>query len=208
MDTMTRYGELVSTFPTEVSGETVRVFASRDEYASPPFDGDSGILFRVFESPNPFWDYAMDLFGERAPERVKACLRGEVLSIRYNRKIYFVTGLERYRHSGDVLAICGQGSFPDRQWDVSPIVGFVLVSKSEAFKKSERDCLKKVQEIMESAISEMNTFLEGDVWVLTAVRTDSSGNELATESIGSVYGPVGQEDVESVAIFIGATPYE
>lgn len=46
------------------------------------------------------------------------------------RKRYHVFGLEAYIHSGVVLALSREGSFPDRQWDVSQL-GAVLVSRKE-----------------------------------------------------------------------------
>ena len=83
----------------------------------------------LFESRDPFWVAMNNLFGaERAQDAVKDLVAGGMVWTDKSQPIF---GIERYRHSGDVLAICTQGDFPDRQWDVSSIVGYFLPGRAE-----------------------------------------------------------------------------
>jgi len=70
---------------------------------------------------------------------------------------HWIFPLEAYIHSGVVLALSGEGNFPDRQWDVSQL-GFVFAAKKEwRFRKSARKAAL-------SLVKEWNLYLSGDVW--------------------------------------------
>jgi len=100
----------------------------RDEFAQDPTRDMDMASINVFDDQASFctfmsgkgWDEAQPLYSDDGA--VKAALGGEVLKD-YDGNLYM--GLEQYSHSGDVLALCRSGNFPDRRWDVSPIVGFI-----------------------------------------------------------------------------------
>jgi hypothetical protein len=101
------------------------------------------------------------------------------------KKTHWVFPVEAYIHSGVSLALAGEGSFPDRQWDVSQI-GFVFVSKLEwRLSKSARKCAV-------SYLETWNTYLSGDVWGF--IIEDEDGNE-----IHSCWGFYGKEHCEEEA---------
>ena len=140
---------------------------SRDEDAqSPREDGDTALFLvanhRQFYVPPPGM--------KRCPEYAK-----EVVDM--YKKTHWVFPLEAYIHSGVVLALGGEGNFPDRQWDVSQL-GFVFVAKSEwRFNK-------KARKAAEALINSWNTYLSGDVWHWEILGEDGE----SLESCGGVYG--------------------
>lgn len=70
---------------------------------------------------------------------------------------HWIFPLEAYIHSGVVLALSGEGNFPDRQWDVSQL-GFVFCDKKEwRLRKSARKAAL-------SHVETWNQYLSGDVW--------------------------------------------
>jgi hypothetical protein len=99
------------------------------------------------------------------------------------KRTHWVFGLEAYIHSGVVLALSGEGNFPDRQWDVSQL-GFVFVAKKEwRLRKSARKAAL-------SKVAEWNQYLSGDVW--GCIVEDDDGNE-----VDSCWGFYGREYAES-----------
>lgn len=101
------------------------------------------------------------------------------------KRTHWVFPLEAYIHSGIVLALSGEGNFPDRNWDVSQL-GFVFASKKEwrLSKSARKAALSKV--------SEWNQYLSGDVWGI--VIEDDEGNE-----VDSCWGFYGREYAETEA---------
>ena len=85
---------------------------------SPQEDGDTG-LFLVAKHRQ---------FFVAPPESEKNFEIQDVLDA--HKETHHVFPLEAYIHSGVVLALSGEGNFPDRQWDVSQL-GIVLVAKAE-----------------------------------------------------------------------------
>jgi hypothetical protein len=85
--------------------------------------------------------------------------------------------LEAYIHSGVVLALAGEGNFPDRQWDVS-LLGAVFASKKEWYTKA------KARKAVESKVKEWNEYLSGDVW--GCIVEDDEGNHV--DSCWGFYG--------------------
>lgn len=96
---------------------------------------------------------------------------------------YYCFGLEAYIHSGVVLALSQEGSFPDRQWDVSQL-GLVLVSKLEFNTK------EKARKAALSLIEEWNDYLSGNVWGFM-VRDK---NSKLLDSCWGFYGDEGKEE--------------
>lgn len=125
----------------------MKLLIERDEHASSPSEyGDEGLFIvanhRQFYVPAP---------GEkRVPNSAN-----EVVD-KYS-DTHHVFGLEAYIHGGVVLALNGEGNFPDRQWDVSQ-VGFVFASKAEWTNRA--DARKAVL----GKVEEWNQYLSGDVW--------------------------------------------
>jgi hypothetical protein len=99
---------------------------------------------------------------------------GELIK-RY-KKTHWVFPLEAYIHGGVVLALAGEGNFPDRQWDVSRL-GFVFVCKKDYKETEARDRAK-------SEIAIWNQYVSGDVWEYSI--EDDSGEVL--ESLCGCYG--------------------
>ena len=94
--------------------------------------------------------------------------------------------LEAYIHSGVVLALSGEGNFPDRQWDVSQL-GYVFVSKKE---------WKTAKKALAAALAHVaywNQYLSGDVWYFSV--EDEQGNVL-----DSCSGCYGRKDAETEAL--------
>jgi hypothetical protein len=119
----------------------------QDEDAQSPADfGDTG-LFLV---ANHRQCYIPEPGEKRIPDDT-----AELLA-RY-KKTHWIFPLEAYIHSGVRLALSHEGSFPDRQWDVSQL-GFVFVSKKE-WRLS-----KKARAAALALIAEWNQYLSGDVW--------------------------------------------
>lgn len=96
------------------------------------------------------------------------------------KKRYHVFPLEAYIHSGVALAIGREGTFPDRQWDVSQL-GLVFVSKTEARTKAT------ARKAALGLIHTWNQYLSGDVYGYV-IREE--GDE---EHIDSCWGHYGME---------------
>jgi hypothetical protein len=101
------------------------------------------------------------------------------------KKTHWIFPLEAYIHGGVVLALSGEGNFPDRQWDVSQL-GFVFVGKSEwrLSKHARKAALGKVEE--------WNQCLSGDVWGF--IIEDENGKH-----VDSCWGFYGKEYCEQEA---------
>lgn len=97
--------------------------------------------------------------------------------INQRSKTHWIFPLEAYIHSGVVLALSGEGNFPDRQWDVSQL-GVVFAAKSE-WRLS-----RKAREAALSLVKEWNQYLSGDVWGY--VVEDENGTHL--DSCWGFYG--------------------
>lgn len=154
---------------------TVEIYP--DLHPDDPNDWDSTGTFHVFETAQEFWRAAEDTFGRRAQAIIDRLVAGE--AVRVLKTTYI--GLERYRHSGDVYARCKQGCFPDRQWDVSPIVGWW---ESNGGADPER---------FDSCLETWNQYVGGDVYGV--VLKDEEGEIL--ESLWGVYGADGIDDCVS-----------
>lgn len=93
------------------------------------------------------------------------------------KKTHHVFLLEAYIHSGVVLALAGEGNFPDRQWDVS-LLGAVFVPKSDWRLRAS------ARKIALGKVAEWNQYLSGDVW--GCIVEDDEGNHL--DSCWGFYG--------------------
>ena len=83
-------------------------------------------------------------------------------------------GLEMYEHSGRVYAMCGRGNFPDRQWDVSPIVGWINpagVLRQDLIRDAQQEyapdafmAQDKLREELQKDIDLFNDAINGNCW--------------------------------------------
>ena len=146
----------------------------------------------VFDDGNSFWNGARKIFGDNVQTTtLDRLIRGEVLEVKKRRKVlHYVVGIERYRHSGDVLAVCGMGSFPDRQWDVSPLVGFVVLDAEDGATK------ENALERAEAGLEHTNLLLRGEVWFADIAVTKNG--ETKEEALGGIAGTT--DEAVSVAL--------
>ncbi len=101
-------------------------------------------------------------------------IQDEVESRKDTHHVFLV---EAYIHSGVVLALRGEGNFPDRQWDVS-LCACVFASKSEWKTKAS------ARKAALSKVEEWNQYLSGDVW--GCIVEDENGTHL--DSCWGFYG--------------------
>lgn len=93
----------------------------------------------------------------------------------------FVAGIEEYRDNYGVYAICSRGNFPDRMYDVIPIVGFYQIKNPEinaALAKMWREgkieeCQQKAIDLIEDTLPAWNTFKAGAVYNVSITLQDS-----------------------------------
>jgi hypothetical protein len=145
-----------------------KVTIDTDQDADNPAEERDMAHFYVAQSRHEFERYMHKL--SLSPYDIEALKRGGTVTV--DGKVYM--GLERYRHSCDALAICGQGRFPDRQWDVSPIVGFITPHEDvdsdviESFFKLRAEnpeaARKLISDRLNQDINTMNLWLNGEVY--------------------------------------------
>lgn len=185
----------MTTKSLSIAGVTITTSIHEDPDSEDPRTWESLGLMSIFEDKKPFWDKANSVFGSRAEEMVPQLADGDVC---WDSKGRPTLGIERYRHGGDVLAISKTGSFPDRRWDVSPIVGFWTINESDNDLLSEARKLhasgddtgvKRV--LIERASSDLevlNQWMSGDVWGYSVEVKNSSGEVLGEDSCYGIYG--------------------
>lgn len=151
-----------------------------EHYDSPSEWGDTDVFLVGFH-PNfsveaeGFSKEVCEMIGEKPKDIYDESIWERVAQI---KREYHVFGLEAYIHSGVVLALSREGTFPDRQWDVSQL-GLVFVLK-EAFKtKSE------ARKAALSLIETWNQNLSGDVYGYV-IREE--GEEDWCDSLWGIYG--------------------
>ena len=147
------------------NGLTIKLEPEEDA-PSPQEDGDDG-LFLVANHPQFYVP----------PPGMKRCPNDPEEVVELYKDTHWRFNLEAYIHSGVVLALSGEGNFPDRKWDVSQL-GFVFAAKSEW--QSEEEARKVALNLVET----WNQYLSGDVWCWTI--EDENGKEL--EACGGTYG--------------------
>lgn len=161
-----------------------------------PDPRDMGMLgnISVFDTRTTFWNHMESMFGKNAQHAVSSMVDGQVLWTGPGG-MKPVIGIERYSHSGDVYAACKKGAFPDRQWDVSPIVGSYEITDKDILTRArklkrdgnlaEADAL--LQEMAKSDLDVFNQWCAGDVYYFRLERHDHSGVE-EIDSCGDIYG--------------------
>jgi len=189
-----------------VRGMYFEIEVERDEFAQDPTRDMDMASINVFDDQASFctfmsgkgWDEAQPLYSDDGA--VKAALGGEVLKD-YDGNLYM--GLEQYSHSGDVLALCRSGNFPDRRWDVSPIVGFIsphLDADSDVIKQYHDLAAEgKVDEAkavlakrLNQDIRVYNHYLAGEIYQYNVALYDADDTQIGESD--SCCGFIGEED--------------
>jgi len=189
-----------------VRGMYFEIEVERDEFAQDPTRDMDMASINVFDDQASFctfmsgkgWDEAQPLYSDDGA--VKAALGGEVLKD-YDGNLYM--GLEQYSHSGDVLALCRSGNFPDRRWDVSPIVGFIsphLDADSDVIKQYHDLAAEgKVDEAkavlakrLNQDIKVYNHYLAGEIYQYNVALYDADDTQIGESD--SCCGFIGEED--------------
>ena len=168
----------------KVHGCTVRILQDESFSDSPEQWGDEGLFLVGFHR-----DFTVERKGFEAyvaaqayPDRdkYKDLEEHEQARVKEVKKQYHIFGLEAYIHSGVVLALSKEGSFPDRAWDVSQL-GAVFVAKKDWPTKI------KARNTAWSLVRTWNDCLSGNVYGF--IVEDSSGDQ-----IESVWGYIGDYD--------------
>lgn len=178
-------------------GMYIDIQIEHDTDAQDPNEDMDMATFHVFESRVDFWSFVRACGWDQA--QVDEAVDGAVLQS--NGVLYM--GLERYRHSGDVYALCSNGNFPDRRWDVSPIVGFISphpeVDKGviEEFRKlHNEERITETKELLmkrlNQAIATYNHYLAGEVYGFTDTMYDAGGIQIGDDE--SCWGFIGDEE--------------
>ena len=188
------------------NGLTAEMVFEHDDSAEDPSEFECNGKISVFHSKESFWNHMEAVFGsERARQAVDDLLEGR--AVMCDGKAYL--GMEKYSHSGDVLAVCKTGNFPDRKWDVSPIVGLwtpspfdpVTDSLPKSGPKSARVLSDETCGLLKaSAKAELETYnawLAGDTWGYSVTVTGSDGKTLVGED--SCWGYYGISDAKAAA---------
>jgi hypothetical protein len=102
----------------------------------------------------------------------------ETWTMKQMEKKFRIFDVDAYIHSGVALALSGEHSFPDQQWDVAFGAVKMFVARSET--RVPRKALKMARCLVET----WNQYLSGDVWYYTI--EDDDGNTL--DSGSGLYG--------------------
>lgn len=152
----------------ELDDVIAKVFIEHDEDSYRVWEDFHHAEIVTAERREEFWDKVYDegLY----EDDVEALVAGRL--VHNGGKLYF--GLERYRHGGDVYALCGRGNFTDRQWDVSPIVGWisphpdmdsdVIEPVVKSIKSGGPIDITDIKKRLESAIETFNDAISGNCW--------------------------------------------
>lgn len=136
-------------------GHTIDIYQDMD-YDGNPNDWNDGVVFLVAYHR----DFDVRYDEVITKDEAIAIANDEMMDYprcKEIKKNFHLFGLEAYIHSGVVLALSGEGQFPDRKWDVSQL-GFVLVAKKEAKTRL------KARKMAEGLISNWNDNLSGNVY--------------------------------------------
>ena len=151
----------------QLNGYTIRIMRDIYCHQSPADEGDDSVFLVGYhndffvESKEVTKDEVRNLF--MSPSELE---KDELARRKEIEKQFHVFGLEAYIHSGVVLALRGEGGFPDRQWDVSQL-GAVFVSRKEA--RTE----KQARTIALAHIKYWNNYLSGNVYGFHIVKMET-----------------------------------
>lgn len=153
----------------------------------------------TFESASAFWK-AIGLQG-LTQEDVSQMVQGAIVTVTNpmihgtssGSKIFM--GLERYRHSGDVYALCDRGNFPDRRWDVSPIVGWISPHPTvdedtimPFLKNKNAETIDNLVKRLTSDVGVFNDAISGNCWGYITTLYSSHGVSIEEDSCWGFLG--------------------
>lgn len=125
---------------------------------------------RTFDDKYSFWEAVID--AGLTQEDVSTMVEGGMI-FKGDCDVY--VGLERYEHGSRVYAMCQHGNFPDRIWDVSPIVGWInpagmfdcdLIHTAREFPIDQKglDARIAIRQMLEADIKVYNDAVNGNCW--------------------------------------------
>lgn len=183
----------------------------QDDSPSDPSDDDGSGTILTYGDKRSFWDGMEKVFGDNdsAQAAVATLVSGNPVIV--GGKAYL--GIERYSHSGDSHAVCSTGNFPDRQWDVSPIVGLWTPSEHDPVFEAAAaasDPMAVRAALLSSAKADLETYdqwANGDVWGY-CLSVSNDGTEISSDSCWGYYGREAAVDAakESLADSLQSLP--
>ena len=157
-----------------------------DEDPSPP-DGDSSVELEFFRAERG--DHLRAKMGEEFEDPTEAgntMVSGEV----YSQDGDWYWGVSEYRHGQSALALCGStraNNFPDREWDVLSLVGWIKVSKKLREDWGIGDDKDKALANAKGTLEMWEAYLNGNVFGYIVRAYDAENNELEDDSCWGYY---------------------
>lgn len=173
-------------------GMSAKISILHDEDGWSVWEDQDHAEMKTFEDRTSFWE-AVDKAGMSKSD-IDTLVEGGIVVV--DDKI--IVGLERYRHSGDVYALCSTGNFPDRQWDVSPIVGWITPHPdidSDVISDYTKTFIDTgLRRRLNTDIESFNDMLSGNCWGYVIKLYDKDDRELDTEWQDSCWGFLGDSN--------------
>lgn len=119
----------------------------------------------------------------------------------YNQDGDWYWGVSEYRHGQSALALCGStraNNFPDREWDVISLVGWIKISKKLREDWGIGDDKDKAKANALGTLQEWEAYLNGNVFGYIVRVYDAENNELELED-DSCWGYYFEDDALSDA---------
>lgn len=99
-------------------------------------------------------------------------------------------GVTKYEHSGIALAFCKSIRalrWPDQQWDVVPLVGWIKITKKLREDWGIGDDAAVAKSNAEGSLKEWESYLSGNGCGYTVTATDADGKEIDEDSCWGYY---------------------
>lgn len=99
-------------------------------------------------------------------------------------------GFSMYEHSGRALAFCNSPrarNFPDQQWDVTPLVGWIKITKKLREDWGVRGDAELAESNAQSCLDEWESYLNGNGCGYIVTVTDLEGKEIEEDSCWGYY---------------------
>lgn len=112
-------------------------------------------------------------------------------------------GVTKYEHTGIALAFCKSIRalrWPDQQWDVVPLVGWVKITKKLREEWGIGDDAALAKRNAECCLKEWEAYLNGEGYGYAVTVTDNEGNEIDGDSCFGYYDMyAAKSDAEAMA---------
>lgn len=152
-----------------------------DDFYTRLYEDDGMLCVRVFDG---WFSLQQALLAHNLSEtEVANLMAGEVVE----KEGGMFLGLAAYQHGGKVIAPCNSvkaHSWPDQQWDVIPLVGFIHINLEEWGIRTGQDFLDACL----SLIEEWNHLEAGEVYGFVVSLFDPAGDELEWDSCWGFIG--------------------